>query len=316
MAEVGEQRLRAGEAQHHGPQHGVAGPAMAEQQPQPGERVERGQHRRMLHGAGRAQDGDGGEPEQHDRAEIAAHPLRPDMLEQEQCQQDADRERHDERPEAGAGKLQALHGGQHGDRGRDHAVAVEQGGAEQHQQGEGAWPGERKRRHLAADQAEQRQGAALPVMVGPQDEAGVFHADDEDHRPDDQRQYADDRRRVVREGRIVLEALLDGVERAGADVAEHDAQRPERHDGQSLLPVRSSGFFWHGLLLRRGRWAIRPVRTPAGPHHRYHGCGNSASLRPVSRYASSPSHSCAATSSVASLPPSDGAKAGWLSREK
>ena len=47
-----------------------------------------------------------------------------------------------------------------------------------------------------------------------------------DQRPDDQRQHAENPRRGDR-GAIV-EALLDGVERRGADIAIDDAQRRDR----------------------------------------------------------------------------------------
>src|SRR5207248_3482968 len=80
-------------------------------------------------------------------------------------------------------------------------------------------PGERGQGH----------DAALAVVVGAEDEPDVLDRHDQRDRPEDHRDDAVD---VTRRGshRAVVDGEdgLDGVERAGADVAEDDAERAER----------------------------------------------------------------------------------------
>ena len=61
------------------------------------------------------------------------------------------------------------------------------------------------------------------AVVGPHDERDVLHADNENQRPYDQRQNAEYVSLVDLEPVLELEALLDGVERARADVAINNA---------------------------------------------------------------------------------------------
>ena len=85
---------------------------------------------------------------------------------------------------------------------------------------------------LDAEQGHERDDAALPVVVDPHGEVDVFHGRDEEERPQDQRQRAE-RRLGVRVGTGVVEDGLERVERARADVAEHDAERREAGQGCS-----------------------------------------------------------------------------------
>ena len=94
--------------------------------------------------------------------------------------------------QARRGDLDALDRRQHRDRRRDHAVAVEQRGAEE---------AERDQRRLRAAAAERRSrgsgaieghDAALAVVVGAHDEGHVLDRDDDRHRPEDQRDDAVD----------------------------------------------------------------------------------------------------------------------------
>ena len=74
-----------------------------------------------------------------------------------------------------------------------------------------------------------RQRTALAVVVGAQDEQHVLDRDDHDQRPEDERHDAEDH--LAREGassRSGGEGLLQGIERARADVAVHDPERAER----------------------------------------------------------------------------------------
>ena len=108
--------------------------------------------------------------------------------------------------------------------GRQQAVAVEQGGAGHAEHDVEVAPA---RRDLAAarDQRHQGEHAALAAIVGAHHDDDVFQGDDDDQRPGDQRQDAEHvLGRRLQPGELA-EALLDGVERAGADVAEHHAER-------------------------------------------------------------------------------------------
>ena len=94
-----------------------------------------------------------------------------------------------------------------------------------------------------AQQRDQRHDAALAVVVGAHRQQDVGDRDDDHHRPEDQRDDAEhvvraDRDRV-RVGRV--EHGLQGVDRAGADVAEHHAERAD-HDGRAQrLPTGRRG---------------------------------------------------------------------------
>ena len=78
--------------------------------------------------------GDHQEPSDHDRPEQSADTVRAVLLDRE----DANDDRHGDRDHVGLeqrrGHLEALDRAEHGDRRRDHAVAVEQSGAEDAQE--------------------------------------------------------------------------------------------------------------------------------------------------------------------------------------
>ena len=110
--------------------------------------------------------------------------------------------------------------------------------------------------HAGADrdalrQRHQRQDAALAAVVGAHDQGDVFDRDDQDQRPEDQRQDAEDLDGADRDAVEQLEAGLEGVERAGADIAIDDAEhgqqqtsggqrlaRALRHGGRRQPPLR------------------------------------------------------------------------------
>ena len=75
-------------------------------------------------------------------------------------------------------------------------------------------------------QGDERHDAALAVVVGAHHERDVGERDDDHDRPEDQRHDAVDVVRVDRYGvRIAgVEHRLNGVDRAGSDVAEHDPE--------------------------------------------------------------------------------------------
>ena len=94
--------------------------------------------------------------------------------------------------------------------------------------------------HRHRGQGQHRDQAAFAVVVGAQDQQHVLQRDDDRHRPEDQRQHAED---VVVRGRHVaaVEHFLQRVQRAGADVAVDDAQRADDDDRERLADERALG---------------------------------------------------------------------------
>ena len=78
------------------------------------------------------------------------------------------------------------------------------------------------------DQRQQRQDAALAVIVGAQDENDVFERHHQHQRPEDERDDAEDFGGCRAHGRWPLSATGKRIERAGADIAEDDAERRQR----------------------------------------------------------------------------------------
>jgi hypothetical protein len=176
------------------------------------------------------------EPDGGDGAEQAADPAGALLLHREQAQQHAQGEGHHPGLEYRRGDLQAFHGGEHGNGRGDDAVAVEQGGAEQAQQHEGA--GLAGIFRAALHQGHEGHDAALALVVGAHDEGGVFHRHHPHQGPEDQGQDAQD---VVRgDGHRMVgaaEHLLHGVEGAGADVAVDHAEGGQGQGGEAVVVV-------------------------------------------------------------------------------
>ena len=80
------------------------------------------------------------------------------------------------------------------------------------------------------DEGQKRQDPPFPAMVGPHHEDDILHCDDQDQRPEHEREDAEQIGAVDRlaVGGGDMEALFERVEGAGADVAEDDAKREER----------------------------------------------------------------------------------------
>ena len=87
-------------------------------------------------------------------------------------------------------------------------------------------------------QGHQRQDAAFALVVGPHDDRGVFHRHHDDQRPQHQGNHADHRLRGQRVRGRRLQALAEGVKRAGADVAEHHAHGAKRQAEKAAAAAR------------------------------------------------------------------------------
>ena len=218
MAHVGVERLGAGDAEEDAAQDGEARESAMGEIGDRVARVEPEQHRGVAGDAPDAQQGDGGEPGRHHRAEGLPDARGSLGLNGEQRNQDRDRGRHHIGAEPGRRDGQAFEGREHGNRRRDGAVAVDEGRAEQAQRDD-------RRPLLALDpqQRHQSEDAAFAVIVDPHRDGDVFDAGDRDQRPHDQGQHPEHGRPAAPAGEI--EHGLERVERAGADVAEHDAER-------------------------------------------------------------------------------------------
>ena len=171
---------------------------------------------------------DGDEVEQHHRPEHQADLGGPARLDREQTDEDGDRDRDDERLEAAAHRLQALDRRQHRHRRRDHRIAVEQRRREDSEHDDPARPA-LLAAERAIDESEQREAAALALVVGAHDDGDVFQRHDDHHRPEDQAEHAVDVQPVGNQGVVAGERLAEGVDRRGADVAIDD---PDRADGK------------------------------------------------------------------------------------
>ena len=237
MAHVGVERLAAGHRQERAADHRERQRSRVREVSERRQRTERREDRGRAHDADDADDADDHEPHQHDRAEDMPDPGGAVALDQEQQDENRDGQRHHDALELRRMDLQPLDGAEHRNRRRDGAVAVEQGGAEEadhHHRGAAATLLGASR----TDQGEQRQDAAFAVVVGAHDQDSVFDRDDDDQRPEDQRDDADHGfRRDLSGLACCLGGDAERVERARADVAEHHAHAGE-HRGRPRLMNR------------------------------------------------------------------------------
>ena len=127
--------------------------------------------------------------------------------------------------------------GEHGDGGGDDAVAKEQAGAGDADQSEDdpqPFIG-----HAALGEGHQGEDAAFAAVIGAHDQHDVFDRDHQDQRPEDQREDAQYLPRGDAGGFEMLHTGLEGVERAGADIAIDDAEHADDGtDPQGRLGAR------------------------------------------------------------------------------
>ena len=226
VAHVGVQRLGARHRQEHAAQNDETQEPVADQQVDAIIGTDSAQDLRGLDDLAHAEDRQHQEPDHHDGAEIAADAGGAARLGHEQADQDRSRQRQDNRSEQVAKTrrvAQQLNRGQHGHRRGDEAITIEQRRATDPEHEDEQRPSaERPLR-----QRHQRQRAAFALVVGTHDENDVLDRHDDDQGPEHQRDDAKDRR-LTDPAANVRERGPHGVERAGADIAEHDAKRPER----------------------------------------------------------------------------------------
>ncbi len=126
VAHVGVERLGSREAEHDRAEDGDAAPAVQREESNRITRIDRGENRRIARDTPYTDRRDDHEPEREHRSEDAADAPGADGLQREQPDQNRDGERHDVGLESERRHRQSFDGAQHGDCGRDDAVAVEQ----------------------------------------------------------------------------------------------------------------------------------------------------------------------------------------------
>ncbi len=248
MSEIGVQRFAAGHRQKHKSERDQADVAMVGQETHAVEWIGRQQHVRIVVDIHQPGNGDGDEPNHHDRPEEGGDPGCAAALHGKQNDQNGNREPDDIMLEGGRREFQPFHRRQNGNRRRDHRIAEEHRGADDAENVDrGGAAAERPAR-----QRGERQRAALAVVVGAQQDQDIFAGHDNDQRPQDERQHAE--HRVAADGAGGARRhhrLAQGIERAGADVAEHHA------DGTERQRQEAGGGATHGLRTghRRQRWS-------------------------------------------------------------
>ena len=88
------------------------------------------------------------------------------------------------------------------------------------------------------DELDQGHFAAFAFIVEAHHDGQVLDADHDGQRPKDHRQDTEDLALCRFQSVVRREALLDGVERAGADVAVHNTDRPDGQGEHSFLVRR------------------------------------------------------------------------------
>ena len=228
MAHVGIEGLTAGHGKEGAADHDKGQGAGV---PEIGDRrkgTERCENGGAPHNSRDAEHAGRNEPDQHDRTEYAADPGRAIALDEKQHGEDDNRQGNDGMLHLRRIYLQPLDRAQYGNRRSDRPVAVKQGRPDQADDDQSGAPfvGLCAAR---ADERQQREDAALAVIVGAHDEDRVFDRDDDDQRPEDQRHDAEHGFRRHLPGRTGgFGGDVEGIERARADVAEHHPHARER----------------------------------------------------------------------------------------
>ena len=197
-------------------------------------RIDRREHAGFPHNAEHPEDGKHDKPDAHHRPEQRADATGALSLDREQPDEDGDRVGTTYGCNPGRHHFEALDGRQHGDRRRDHAVAVEHRRAKDAEADQPpAPPG--LPLQAARNERGQREHAALAVIVGAQHQRHVLDRHDDDQRPEDHRQHAQHVGGRQRERVRTVERLAQRIQRAGTDVAVDDANGADHQRGHPLL---------------------------------------------------------------------------------
>ena len=257
VAHVGIQGLTTGHGEENAAEDDEARVATSHQKVPSMPGIERGEDFRSAQELRHTERAEAHEPQTGDRTKKAAHICRAKKLHRKEHNEDQHRDAHDEPlhvliPRFGlqsihrsrteqAAVFETFHGAQNGDRGCDDAITKQQRGTKQAQQHRESAALHRFT-HAMRGESHQREHTALAFVVRSQDEDEVFDADEQNQRPQHQRDDAED---VLMRGgdgmrAVRAEALLQRVDRRGADVPKHHAERrnDERGGGELVEAVR------------------------------------------------------------------------------
>ena len=221
MAEVRIERLGTGDGQEHGAEHDDPDITGVNEEMHGIIGIEGRQDAIVIGNVADAGNRQNDEPHGHDRAEEFRDRRRAARLHGKEQKQDHHRDRHHIGRERRRHQLQPFDRRENRQSRRDDRIADEQGGARdpEEKQPVGALAG------IFHQQRQQRQRAALAIVVGAQQEQHVFQGDDDRQRPDHQRDQADDfqARHAVSGDRA--QRFTKRIKRAGADIAIDNADR-------------------------------------------------------------------------------------------
>ncbi len=130
------------------------------------------------------------------------------------------------------GVFQAFDGAQHGHRRGNDAVAIEKRRAADAEEKDGG----RIFAERLLRQGHQGQRAAFALVIGLHQEDDVLDRHHHNQRPEDERDHALDRQFGIGAFARMEQGFAHGVKRAGADIAEDDADRPD-HQGHEAFPA-------------------------------------------------------------------------------
>ena len=262
MAHVGVQRFRAGYGEEYRPQREQPRLAMPEHEVDPVDRIDRGQDAKIVGKMRSPAERDDEKPDHHDRTEPGGDHRGAPALHEKQREDDDHAERENERIERRRDQFQAFDGGQHGNRRRDDGVAVEQrraGHSEQRDE-------QKIAAHRALQQRHQAQRSALAMIVGAHDQPDVFQGHDDGQRPQHQRHHPDHHGFAERgAGGGGRQALLQRIERTGADIAIDHPDRSQRQRPERRTRRRSYRVFDRQKLRHRSFRGFCGTEAPSRP---------------------------------------------------
>jgi len=189
------------------------------------DRADRREDARETADLNQSEDAQHSEPQCHDGTERFADAFRAALLHDEECEQHDHSQRQDEGFESGYGHFEALHGAQHRNCRRDHAVTVKERGPRQPEHGQD--PGQVLAGSSPESQDEERKYSSFALVVGAHDQKNVFDGDDEQEGPNQARQNSENIGLCERQPMLRVEALAKCIDGACSDIAEDDAERSE-----------------------------------------------------------------------------------------
>jgi hypothetical protein len=228
MPEIGIERLGSGDAKKHAAEHQHQVGAAREQVVQAKCRIDGPKHRWVLCDAPEPQQCEDREPDRHDRPQQPPDARRAALLGDEEYDQNHQSQRQHIPIQVRGNDVQPLQRRQDRDGGGESAVSLHQRRAKQaHKYDEAVAP------MPSAQKRHQRKNAAFAFIVHTKGKADIFHRGDDDQRPNDQRQSANNR---LRSGMRTcgFEHDLQRVEGARPDIAIHHAKRGQAQCGQAV----------------------------------------------------------------------------------